>query len=437
MTAKRHGRVRGSLAGCALFVSSIAAVAAAPARPGRDKTSNIGPVHGHVVNESGQGVLDGLAGMKGHDPVALEREGRFSFAKVVASYDLWVANQRRDTIVLYRGLTRRDPVIRLPQGNESPPKPPHSGTLRGILRGEFPFPVEGGYLVNLGFFADRAKAFLQMGQYMPNGGPRFGWDLRWAGEPTLRGTVVAFGIHKEKDKPGTEAFLASQSVSLLPDAEARLELKLAPVPMGHIAGVVDIVHKDIVRDIYFAYRLAKAPGEIGFGNCPVRKTYDCPLPDVTALAGTYCATVSFMFPYRDANSTVTKCGGKLGMTDFSIHVGPAPQLEAPRPGSTVTRQSRLSWTDAEQGVYQVELVADSRMAVKPTIEIFTTDKQLDWPELEGLGLAFPAGAGYRLQVSRLSPYRSVDELVSGRALSGSPDESQKITSEAVDVKLTE
>lgn len=164
------------------------------------------------------------------------------------------------------------------------------------------------------------------------------------------------------------------------------------------------------------------------------KTYDCELPDVTSLAGTYCAVVSIFVPHI-ISGTVTKCGGKLGMTDFSIHVGPAPKLKALE-GSFVTKDTVLSWMDGEKGVYHVELLSDSRMAVKPNIEVFTAAKEIRWPDLQGLGLAFPAGAHYRLRVSRLSARASVDELVSFRSPAQAPDEVREITSKTIEVTLT-
>ncbi len=435
MTGMRYGRLGAGLAGCALLVSWVGTVAGASERKTRDQQTSGGAVQGHVVNESGQRALGGRAGMKGHDQVVLEREGRFSFAKVHEVYDVWVTNQRADTVVLYRGLTRRDPVIHFPQGYESAHEPPHRATIQGILRGDFPFPAENGYMVTVSYWSDRAMALSQLAQGMPSGGPRFGrWNMQWDGEPKLDGTLVALGQHGEKNKPWLAAFLASKPLSLAPGTAASVELKLTPIPIGHIAGEVDILHKDVVRDIHFFYRLATGAGKIGLANCHVLKTYDCQLPDVTSLDGTYCAVVSIYVPHI-ISGTVTKCGGKLGMTDFSIHVGPAPKLKAPREGLAVTKETVLSWTDDEKGVYRVELLPDSRMAVKPNIEIFTNAKEIRWPDLEGLGLGFPVGTHYRFRVSRLSARASVDELVSVR--SQAPDEVQEITSETIEVTLTE
>jgi hypothetical protein len=439
MTEKRRLQIQCLVAGCVSLAALgwTVAVLASPARKAAKKPAADVGVLGQVLTEGGYGAINSRVGMKGHAPALLEREGRFSYAEAPAVYDLWVANQRGDAVAVYHGLTRRDPVIRFAHGSDSVhDNLPHRAALRGILRGDIPFPVESGYLVNVGYWADRTMAFVQLGHNLPYGGPRFGrWEMKWGGAPTLDGMLVALGQHGSKEKAWHEAFLASKAVSLVPGADVSVELKMTPVPVGHIAGVVDIMKMDVIRDIHFFYRLAKGGGRLGLANCHVVKTYDCPMPDVTALDGSYCATFYIYFPYGDATGQVTKCGGKLGMTDFSFHVGPPPKLKAPREGFAMTSESTLSWVDTEKGVYRFELTPDSRMPVKPSIEVFTAEKELRWPDLEGLDLRFPAGAKYRLRVSRLSGHASVDELVSGRDLG--QDESQEVTSEPVEVTLTE
>jgi len=263
MTEKRCVRVPGLVVGLALLAGwgSAAVLRAAPTRKD-PKPAGANSVEGLVVNEAGAGLLSGRAGIKGHDPVGLEPAGRFSFSKVPEVYDVWVANQRADSVVVYQGLCRRDPVIPFPQGYEPPRESAHRATIQGILRGEFPFPAEHGYMATVSYGSDRAMAVSQLAQGMPSGGPRFGpWNMQWEGEPKLDGTLVALGQHSEKDQPWLEAFLASKPLSLTPGTTASVELKLAPVSIGHIAGEVDILHKDIVRNIHFFYRLATRQGK--------------------------------------------------------------------------------------------------------------------------------------------------------------------------------
>src|ERR1039457_3315295 len=92
---------------------------------------------------------------------------------------------------------------------------PFRATIKGILRGDFPFPVERGYLVNLYYSADRAKGVLQVGHFAESGGPRFGpMKLAWEGEPSVSGLLVALGEHATKDKRWVDAFLASKPLAV-------------------------------------------------------------------------------------------------------------------------------------------------------------------------------------------------------------------------------
>ena len=306
--------------------------------------------------------------MQGREPVLI-RDGHFSFDRVPPTYDVWVANPSGDTISIYKGLTRRDPTLWFSDDHTSAlDDPPHRATIKGILRGDIPFPVELGYLVNLYYSADRAKGFLQVGHFSESGGPRFGpMKLAWKGEPSVSGFLVALGEHATKDQRWVGAFLASKPLVVTAGDEARAELKLVPIPTGHIAGAIDTYHLDLVREIYFGYHVPNTSGEIGIGNCPVLKTFECELPDLGSLGGEYCATINFS--YFDTTGTARRCGGKIGMTDFSLHVGAPPRFQERGKSSTVTKDSLLAWTDKEKGVYMVDLGPDSRRFPSPGREV--------------------------------------------------------------------
>jgi hypothetical protein len=396
-------------------------------------------VLGRVVTGSGSGANGRRVLMKGHDPVVLVREGRFSFVNVPASYDVWVANQAKDTVAIYQGLTRRDPLLRFSVGYESTPDElPHRAGVRGILRADVPFPLGNAYLATVSYFADRASMTFQVGQYAESAGPRFGRkELRWEGGTTVSGTLAALVQHGSREQRWIEAFAGSKPLALTAGEEANAELTLVPVPVGRIAGSVDTNHMDLVREIYFGWELPAARGEIGIGNCKFRMTYDCPLPDLSVLGGGYCATIHVAFPFGEATGVVKKCGGKTGMTDFSIHVGPPPRFLERGKTSTLGKDASLSWTATGESVYVVELEPAARSPARPHLQVFTAEPRLRFPDLAVLGVKFPVGAAYKCQVSRLSPYSSLDELASARESSRSEGELQKIDSEPIEVTLVE
>jgi len=341
--------------------------------------------------------------MKGREPV-LVRDGGFSFDRVPATYDVWVANEDRGNISIYEGVTRRDPVLwhstyYMPGLDEAPQR----GTITGILRGDFPFPVELGYLVTIYYVAEGAQAVIQVGRYSASGGPRFGpIAVEWYGGPSITGNLVAVAEHATKDKRWAKAFLASTPLSLTSGEKATAELKLAPVPTGRIAGSIDTDGLDMVREIYFTYQVPKAKGQLDVLHCKVYKTYDCELPDLRSLGGEYCASINFAYPFGEPTVEARKCGGKIGMTDFSFHVGGPPRFQGK--SATVSKDGVLAWTDKEKGVYMVKLGPDWHTPKAPHLEIFTSETQIRWPDFEALGVTLPVGAKFRCQVSRLSPW---------------------------------
>ena len=85
----------------------------------------------------------------------------------------------------------------------------------------------------------------------------------------------------------------------------------------------------------------------------------------------------------------------------------------------------------------VDLGPDSRSANLPHIQVFTAERQIRWPDFEALGAKSPFGAKYRCQVSRLSPYASVDDLASWRGLYPTATDFQKVDSPPIEVTLVE
>jgi hypothetical protein len=259
--------------------------------------------------------------------------------------------------------------------------------------------------------------------------------LAWEGEPSVSGLLVALGEHATKDKRWVDAFLASKPLAVAAGDEARAELKLVPVSTGRIAGAIDTYHLDLVREIYFGYHIPNTSGEIGIGTCPALKTFDCELPDLGSLGGEYCATINFT--YFDTTGMARKCGGKIGMTDFSFHVEPPPRFQARGKFSTVTKDAVLSWTDAGKGVYLVDLGPELRSPSMPHVQVLTAATQIHWPDFEALGVKVPVGAKYRCRVSRLSPYTSVDDLASWRGLYPTATDFQQVDSNPIAVTVVE
>jgi hypothetical protein len=235
-----------------------------------------------LARGSRQGAKGRQVFMKGRAPVTI-RDGGFSFANVTSPYEVIVAEPSGDTISIYQGLTRRDPVLWFHTGYTSASHDsPHRATIHGILRGDFPFPVERNHGVTVHFLSDRAQSFWRADppeQHTNSAGPRFGrMRVSWEGAPTMPGQLVAVGQHAVDKKKWVDAYVGRAPLTLTAEEEAIQEVTMQPVAIGRIAGSVSIDNHDMVREIGFGYQLPGMSGRVGLGTCPVYKTFDCELP---------------------------------------------------------------------------------------------------------------------------------------------------------------
>lgn len=394
-----------------------------------------GTVDGKVLTLWRQGAKGRQVFMKGRAPVTLV-DGSFSFANVASPYDVFIAEPGGETFSIYQGLTRRDPVLWFHTAYTTAlDELPHLATVHGILRGDFPFPIDNEHGLTVYYQSDRAKSFWQANRpewHANSAGPRFGrMRVAWAGAPSLTGQLVVVGQHAVDKKKWVDAYVGRAPLTLAAGQEAFQEVTLQPVPIGRMAGSVSIDNKDMVREIGFSYQLPGMSSPVGIGSCPVYKTFDCELPDLGVLGGEYCAVINYAFVFDHGRGMTRRCGGKLGMTDFSFRVGPPPKLE--QKGTTMASHGTLSWTDTEKGVYMVTLAPDYRERRLPHIKVFTSATSIHWPDFAVLGTKFPVGAKYTCKVTRLSPYESIDDSASSRGFTETADYQEV---ESVPLELT-
>jgi len=381
------------------------------------------PANGRVVH------------LKGHDPVTI-KDGRFTFARVPKTYDLWVGHEEEAQVTAYRGLTRRDPLLQhhctfVTARDE----PAHRAAISGILRGDFPFPMEKNYLLNFSFLAKQATGFWQMYYQSEILGPRFGrMRVVWNGTPSVRGLLVVLGSHSDKDQHTEDFYLASRSVDLTDRAETTTELTLAHIPIGHIAGEIKVPY------VYswngqLIFRLSDNRGQIGL-VCPLKAgRYDCAVPDLSALGGDYCMSI---IDGRGKGSEAQHCGGKIGMTDFSLTVEKPPKLHPLDKPGLVTAQTVLSWSGDEKAVYALDIRPDIGRGIKWfEFTLYTSGTRLAWKDLKGYGIETPAGQKFKVSVSRLFPYRTVDEIASTSGPISTTVEHQYLASDELEITVTE
>jgi len=303
----------------------------------------VGPVHGRVVTSWGLGMARRRVSLGGKRTYT-DREGRFTFETVPATYDVTITERDNRQATAYHGLTRRDPVlVHLPT-------------------------------------QDLARGFRSPDKPAPDSG-------------RIAGTVELL-----KARPAT-------SSNTRRDAESLTFSYLAP-----------------------NYYPALNPGAIYLGSCATSGTYDCELPDLTALGGEYCIAVGESL----SNLRAMRCGGKIGMKDFSIPAHtPAPQIKVEDDGHS---DRMITWTTPrglDARVYELNLGSEFE---RLNVRVYTSAQTFTWSQVEALGVDFrrdgprftwsqveAPGVDFRrdprlsgIKVTALLPYTSMDDLVSGR-----------------------
>ena len=170
------------------------------------------------------------------------------------------------------------------------------------------------------------------------------------------------------------------------------------------------------------------PGRGDLEGCSTDGSYARELPDFSALGGTYCIA----FGWHPAGSRAMRCGGKLGMKDFSL----APQTQPPQitVGDKDDADRILSWT-GEGEVFELNLGHDFEVTFA---RVYTSKRSFTWSELAALGVSFAWNQQVSLagiKVTALLPYRSMDDLVSGRGPFGMGTSWRRVESREVDVRL--
>ena len=405
---------RGSLFVLGMFVSGL--LVAAPFLDVKGKRAEAaskgtkgGRVEGRVLKSWFWSANGRRVHLKDHEPAVIQRDGGFTFDRVPAQYELWVDFKGEAPVTVYRGLTRRDPVlIHSPSFVTLLDEPERKATVSGILRGDLPFPLAPGYGVTTYFLSDRATDRWGMRQ-QGSVGPRFGrMSVVWNGESSVSGTLLALGQHFESQERLSEAFFAQSPLQITDGGETRKELTLERLPTGRIAG--EIKTRAFGTNGYLAFRVSGNRGEIGL-DCKLKPgRYACVAPDLSALGGEYCMS---LVDGEVGGGSIQHCGGKFGMEAFSLQIESAPRLDPLKQPGTVSKGTVLTWSGDERAVYSVKIRPDVMNRVKWfEFEVFFVGPQLAWPDLAAYGIEAPTGHKYTVKIARHYPYKSLDEMAS-------------------------
>lgn len=382
----------------------------------------------------------GVAGRRveiGGQSVITDRDGAFEFDSVPAAYDVVVSEPDGLGLSVYYGLSRRDPVLSHDATYDPTlDAPTRSASISGSLSGAISFPLDADHVVGIYYLSAVARANVQL-SVLPSmsGGPQFGpFQIAWNDASTVEGDLVALGQYGTASAPWLGAYLGRVGSVVLTQGVPLVEdLTLDPVPTGHIGGTVAMYPGNVVEAINLSYQPVRSKGQIGLGRFVTAGKFDCIVPDLSSIDGSYCMSIADEW----GEATVVKCGGRIGMTDLSVQVPAPPQFSKPQDGAPITKDTSIAWSAVPGAAYLLDLSPDAVAAETPHIQVYTAKTAFRWGDLVALGISFPPGATYTHRVSALVPYASADELASSSGLFQSGLDRQQLDSNPVDLVLVQ
>jgi len=360
--------------------------------------------------------------------------GRFSVPDAPSPYDLVIVDPDGTTISLYRGLRRRDPLVRHHKSPHDNALPANMATVTGTFTGGPSWPLGKQDVASVSVVSQLARANEVLGGSLPIPmfrGPSFGpLYLRWDGPPTVAAEVYAWSTFREAADAGTgdaeaagtpASFAYGRQPLTLQDGGVSVSVPLQVVTHTvHVTGTVAHAPSSppSQRSVYYA--LPTGPGArlpLG-GDAPRPRSeasfdFVVPLPDVPG------ASLCFMAfsCTNDARLPLVWdaiCGITPG-TAISAEVEEPPRFTSPAADTAVRPTTTLAWTAFDRGVYRLDLVSGRLpTAAAPNIYVYTAAMSTTWPDLASVNVPFPAEAEYALSIVGLGVFASIDELAGPR-----------------------
>jgi hypothetical protein len=229
--------------------------------------------------------------------------------------------------------------------------------------------------------------------------------LRWGGPASISGELTAFGMFRTADGGSSSGF-AHQSLALTDGQRGFANIALTPVvQVGHIVGGIQVpANSDISeKEVFYRWPIVHARIVVPTAQS---SAFDEIVPDLSDSGAELCVGAG-----AAAGSFLTeRCGISLRDGDATVTLQQAPSVSSPGDGATVTKDTQFSWSRFDGGVHVLQLEPSSS-ATGPRIYLFTSLTNTLWPDLAGVGVAFPASASYQCAVGGLGPYTSMDDAL--------------------------
>jgi hypothetical protein len=376
---------------------------------------------GRVVNLFGQAVAGARVTIGAGSVVTTDAQGKFTVSNAAPAYDAAVAVEEPiaalngppsiGRAVVYRGLTRRDPVFYIPEMKVVQGSVVHSNSPPQTILSTG---SSGGGQILLWAFTN-ALGFVATGDF--TGAPKF---FIWFGPSdavNVGSLALLFASSGGITASGSAPFTAGEATSSITvplTTTTPLTVSGTARPAaGCLIGVQEVVVPS--SDGRTASVLASAgprqpDGSVPF-TIPVGFTNDLPLslriPVGCAILGTSVVA------RRLSPST----------TNLDVNVPAPPQITAPAPFGTATSATSLTWTAPSGAVSVLHFDRiDTNGALLGTLDVATASTSTTFPDLTALGAVVLPGSTLNWRVESWGGVNGTDGLAattgSGALLAG-------------------
>jgi hypothetical protein len=401
--------------------------ATGPATDAPDLPDSGTPLTGRVLDRENHRPLAGRAVVVRQRRAVTDANGQFTIASVEAQYDLTVVDPDGSTVSIYRGLTRRDPVlVHRPSANADAPK--RMSRVSGALSGAGAYPLTDKDGVEVVFFSPEADRLVVLGSGL---GPSYGpLILGWDGPTSTTGQLVALRLSYTTN--GVQyAGYAAQPLTLADGVPAMIDLTFSPPTEGRIAGTVQSPAGYPVDYKQAFYRTSIPHGIVDLPTDEsTASTFDYPIPELGNLDASLCVAAGSALHVMSTE----RCGLMIGATDVHLTMQAPPLLSAPKPAAVLESGADFAWGRFENGVHALALTAKQPSKSAPSVDVYTSATSEKWPDLTPAGIAFPKSAAYSISVEGLGPFATIDEACGADGLGAiRPAETRRSASDPIDV----
>ncbi|HUJ59096.1 MAG TPA: carboxypeptidase-like regulatory domain-containing protein [Kofleriaceae bacterium] len=374
-------------------------------------------VSGQVVGIDGQPVVGDSVAVLGAPGVLSDANGRFTITGVSPPYDLGVADSHSTSAILYRGLTRPDPLVVFAPLTG----PSYTATISGTVTGGT-FGANDCVAVRFESPDGVSPTSSDSSGIVPvcaDSGGAYTVTVTWHGPSVTSGTLRALWLRDYSPTSVPDGYGGYGSIPLTLSAGATLTGKnvaLAAVSTANISGTMTAAAGFVptLRSL----RIQFADGEPGLwymirdsNTSGLGASFDYVVP---VIAGATFVMVGGATSAADDVSTRVLPALAPG-TGIDVSVPAIAEASAPADNATgVTGATPFSWSAGPaQSVYVASFGAAAGF---PAYTVITTQLGTTLGDFAQLAMPLPSGTMYGWQVSEVAPFQSMDDYASASGL---------------------